>query len=238
MIIDKNLLNKAVKEAIERSIPKKEGKPDKARKFEESIDIILNIKDVDFKNPNNRLDIEHIMPHPVRKQPWSACFFVNRDLEMEAKNAGFKTYNNDELNDLAKKPKKDKKNIVKKYQYFVAESPVMINVAKVMGRFLGSRGKMIKPRPKGFGILQPGEKIDNVVDMLNKIIYLKMKQPLVQFSVGKMDQPIDNLIQNFYSVLQRLEQTLPGGQGNIRSLYVKTTMGEPVRVKEPEKKRR
>jgi large subunit ribosomal protein L1 len=202
------------------------------------VDIIVNIKDVDFKNPNNRLDVEHVMPHPVRSKPWNACFFVNRDLEMEAKNAGFKTYNNDELNELAKKPKKDKKNIVKAFDYFIAEAPVMINVAKVMGRFLGSRGKMIKPRPKGFGILQPGEKIDNVVDMLDKVMYLRMKQPLVQFSVGKKSQTVENLLENFYSVLHKLEQTLPGGHGNIKSIYVKTTMGEAVKMKEPDKKKK
>ena len=198
----------------------------------------VNIKDIDFKIATNRIDEEHIMPHPIRKKPLVPCFFVNKDLEVAVKQAGYKTINNDELNELAKKPKKDKKQVVKSYQYFIAEAPAMITVAKVLGKFLGARGKMIKPRPKGFGIIQPGENIENVLGILDKVFHLRMKQPVVQFSVGKTDLGLAKMIENFHSVIHRLEQALPNGNGNIRSIYIKTTMGEPVRVNEPEKKRR
>ncbi len=238
MIIDDKNVKNAIKEALEKAVRKKEGKKDKVRKFEESVDIIINVKDLDFKIPTNRIDEEHIMPHPIRKKPLTPCFFVNKDLEMAVKKAGYKTINNEELNELAKKPNKDKKQVVKKYDYFIAEAPAMIGVAKVLGRFLGARGKMIKPRPKGFGIIQPSENIDNVLGILDKVFFLRMKQPLVQFSIGKVDLPIEKMMENFNSVLHRLEQSFPNGQGNIRSIYIKTTMGEPVKVKEPEKKRR
>jgi len=238
MIVEDKYLRNAIKEALEKSIRKKEGKKEMVRKFEESVDVIINVKDLDFKNPANRIDEEHIMPHPIRKKPLVPCFFVNKDLEMTAKKAGYKTINNEELNEIAKKPNKEKKKVVKAYDYFIAEAPAMIQVAKVLGRFLGARGKMIKPRPKGFGIIQPSESIDNVLGLLDRIFFLRMKQPLVQFSIGKKDLDLDKMVENFNSVLHRLEQAFPNGQGNIRSIYIKTTMGEPVRMKEPEKKRR
>ena len=33
---------------------------DKVRKFDEAVDLILNIRDLDIKNPNNRIEQEHM----------------------------------------------------------------------------------------------------------------------------------------------------------------------------------
>ena len=47
-----------VEEAIDQSVWKKDGNKDKTRKFDETVDLIINVRDVDIKNPNNRIDQE------------------------------------------------------------------------------------------------------------------------------------------------------------------------------------
>lgn len=237
MIVKPELVRKAIEKAIEGSVITKEGKPDKVRKFEESVDIIFNIKDVDYKNPNNRLDVEHLFPQPIRSKGWNTCFFVSGDLEVAAKQLGYTVINKDQLNDLAKKDKKEKKKIVKKYDYFVSEAGQMINVAKVLGRFLGQNGKVIKPKPKGYGVVQPNENLQKFETILDRLVRINMKQPLLQLSIGKKNMDVKDVMENFTSILHRLEAGLPNGTNNIKSIFIKTTMGPSVKVKEPEKRR-
>ena len=81
-----------------------------------------------------------MFPHPVHDDQYKICFFAAGDLEMNLKNRGLTVIDSDALDTLAKKPNKDKKQVAKKYDYFVSQSDLMRNVAKVMARFLGQRG--------------------------------------------------------------------------------------------------
>ena len=58
MIIDKTKIASALELAKEQAVIKKEGMTDKVRKFDEAVDLILNIRDLDIKNPNNRIEQE------------------------------------------------------------------------------------------------------------------------------------------------------------------------------------
>lgn len=231
MLLTENMLREGIKDAIDKSVIKKEGKSDKVRKFDESVDVIVNLRDVDFNRPENKLDVEHLMPHPVRKEgEWNVCFFVNGDLELAAKEKGFSVYNKDDLDNLQGRSRKEKKEVVKSHDYFVAEAPMMINIAKSLGRLLGRTGKMIKPAPKGYGIIQPNADIEEVIPNFSRIIRLKMNKPVVQFKIGKKSHNQEDLYDNLNSVLTRIQQTLPNRAGNIQSIYIKTTMGPSVTV--------
>jgi large subunit ribosomal protein L1 len=232
-----NINDKAVKEAlrtaIDHSVYSKEGKNDKTRKFDETIDMVINVRDVDIKNPSNRIDQEYLLPHPIKGNKANVCFIVKDDMEMLLKEKGYAVVNPDQLEDLFKKPNKDKKQFVKKYDYFVARGDLMRNVAKVLARFLGQQGKMPKPLPKGYGVINPNENLDEYLPKLERIITLTMKkQLLLQVKIGKKSQTQKELMENIDSVLGFLEHQLPSGYNNIKSVYIKTSMGKPVKVKD------
>jgi large subunit ribosomal protein L1 len=238
MNLDKNLLKQALEEALNGSILKKDGKPDKKRKFNESVDLIINIRDVDIKNPNNRIEQEHILPHPVTDKP-NICFFTEGDMELAVKKLGVPVINNEGLEELNKRPNKEKRAVARKYDYFIARADLMRNVAKVMARFLGQRGKMPKPQPKGFGVVTPNENLADYMEKMKALVKVEMKKQLqILTKIGHRSLSVDDLMDNLNSVVGLVESKLPNGTQNIRSIFIKTTMGKVVKVKEPESKRK
>lgn len=233
------LTNKAIKvaldEAIELSIPKKDGKSDKVRKFDETIDLIINVRDVDIKNPNNRIEQEILLPHAIKDNlpKDKVCFITKDDMEIKLKELGYPVLNPDRLSEIQSMPKKEKKRIAHQYDYFISRADLMRDLARVLARFLGQTGKMPRPQPKGFGVIRPNEDIDEYVTRLDRIIKIQMKkQLLMQLKVGKKSQPKKEILENIDSVLTFIEGQLPFGFTNVESIYIKTTMGKPAKVKQ------
>jgi len=226
----KNALNRA----LDKSVIKKEGKPDKVRNFDETVDLIINVRDVDIKNPNNRIEQEILLPHPIKGNNTTedVCFIAKDDMELELRELGYTVINPDELSDLQSAPKKEKKKIAHKYDYFIARADLMRDLARVLARFLGQNGKMPRPQPKGFGVIRPNEDLDSYLPRLQRIVKIRMKkQLLMQLKVGKKSQPKEELFENIDSVLNFVKNQLPYGYTNIESIFIKTTMGKPALVK-------
>ncbi len=218
-----------------------DGKPEKVRKFDETVDIVINVCDVDIKNPNNRIDQEFLLPHPIkgnlRKE--KICFIVKDDMEISLKKMGYNIINPGMLDDLQKQSKKEKKAVANKYDYFVARADLMRNLAKVLARFLGQQGKMPRPQPKGFGVIKPNENLEAFISKLNRIIKISMKKQLIiQLKFGKKSQEYKELKENLDSILTFVKDHLPNGNYNINSIFIKTTMGKAVKVKDTGKRRR
>lgn len=238
MNVDFKEVHAALKDALENAIIKKEGKDDKVRKFDETVDLIINVRDVDIKNPNNRIDSEILLPNPIPNNltKKDVCFIVKDQMELDLKENGYAVLNADDLDELQKKSKKDKKSVAKKYKYFVARADLMRDLARVLARFLGQQGKMPRPQPKGFGVIRPNEDLDDFLAKLNRIVKIAMKkQLLMQLKIGKKSQSEKELMENIDTVLSYIEGQLPIGFNNVKSIYVKTTMGKPVMVNEPKK---
>jgi large subunit ribosomal protein L1 len=173
----------------------------------------------------------------VNDEKFAICYFASGDLESALKKRGLTVINNDALDTLAKKTNKDKKVIAKRYDYFVAQSDMMRNVAKVMARFLGQRNKMPKPQPKGFGVITSNENLEEFTKKLQRLVKLEMKKQLmVQVKCGRKSLTVQQLQENIESILTLVESKLPSGINNIKSIYIKTTMGPAIRVKEGSKK--
>ncbi|MHA1519121.1 MAG: hypothetical protein ACTSRK_02960 [Promethearchaeota archaeon] len=237
IVIDANVRN-ALVQALEQAIIKKEGKKDKIRNFDETIDLIINVRDVDIKNPNNRIDSEILLPHPIpgNLTKKDVCFIVKDQMELDLKENGYKVLNADDLKELQKKSKKDQKQMAKRFKYFVARADLMRDLARVLARYLGQQGKMPRPQPKGFGVIRPNENLDDYIEKMGRIIKISMKKHLLmQLKIGKKSQSEDELMENINSVLHFIEGELPVGYNNVRSIYIKTTMGKPVMVLEAKK---
>ena len=65
MKLEDKSLKQSINDAIDSSVIKLEGKKDKVRKFDETVDFIINLKDVNLKDPKQRIDKELILPNEV-----------------------------------------------------------------------------------------------------------------------------------------------------------------------------
>ncbi len=232
MKVDDKTLKSSLSKAIENSVIKKEGFKDKERKFDESVDIIINLKDVNLKDPKQRIDKELILPNQViaKKIP-NLCVIASDEILLKAKKIGVDTLDSDGLVALDTKEKKDKKKLVKKYDFFVVESKLMPQVARYLARFLGPMGKMPKPFPSGYGIINNPEDLDSAIERYQKVIKVRVtKHPIVQVKVGKKSMDQAKLLENLKTVIDFIVDQMPHKFNNIKSLFLKTTMGHPYKV--------
>ncbi len=232
MKIDDKLLKKSITAAIEHSVMKKEGFKDKVRKFDESIDLIINLKDLNLKDPKQRIDKEILLPNNnITSDKPNVCVIASDEILLEARNLGLETIDNDGLVQLNNEEKKVKKKFVKKYNFFIVEDKMMPNVARYLARFLGPLGKMPKPFPTGYGIISSPEDLKIAIERYLKIIRIQLKkQLLIQVKIGKKSMEEDRVFENLKAVVDYIADQMPHRYNNIKSMFLKTTMGHPIKI--------
>jgi len=230
--IDDKELKKSLNKAIELSIKKKEGAKDKVRKFDESIDFIINLKDLNLNDPKQRIDKELILPNNIiTSDKPNACVIATDEILLQAKKLNIDTLNKDGLEELNRQEKKEKKKFVKKYDYFIVEAKLMPFLARYLARFLGPLGKMPKPFPTGYGIISNPDEVQTAIDRYKKVIRIQVKKmPIVQVKVGKKSMKMEEIFENIKSVVDFIANQMPHKFNNFKSVFIKTTMGTPVRV--------
>ena len=234
MKVDDKLLKKSVNAAIEHSVMKKEGFKDKVRKFDESIDLIINLKDLNLNDPKQRIDKEIVLPNNIitGEKP-NVCVIASDEILLEAKKLGLETIDNDGLVQMNNEEKKVKKRFVKKYDFFIVEDKMMPSVARYLARFLGPLGKMPKPFPSGYGIISNPEDLKVAIERYLKIIRIQLKkQLLIQVKIGKKSLEKDRVFENLKAVVDYIADQMPHKYNNIKSMFLKTTMGHPIKIDE------
>ncbi|MBY9009361.1 MAG: hypothetical protein KGD74_05810 [Candidatus Lokiarchaeota archaeon] len=234
MKVDDKLLNKSINAAIEYSVIKKEGFKDKVRKFDETIDLIINLKDLNLNDPKQRIDKEIVLPNNIiTSDKPKVCVIASDEILLEARNLGLETIDNDGLVQLNNEEKKDKKKFVKKYDFFIVEDKMMPSVARYLARFLGPLGKMPKPFPSGYGIISSPEDLKIAIERYLKIIRITLKkQLLIQVKIGKKSMEKDRVFENLKTVVDYVADQMPHRYNNIKSMFLKTTMGHPIKIDE------
>jgi len=234
MKIDDKLLKKSINAAIEHSVMKKEGFKDKVRKFDESIDLIINLKDLNLNDPKQRIDKEILLPNNnITSDKPNVCVIASDEILLEARNLGLETIDNDGLVQLNNEEKKVKKKFVKKYNFFIVEDKMMPSVARYLARFLGPLGKMPKPFPSGYGIISSPDDLKIAIERYLKIIRIQLKkQLLIQVKIGKKSMEEDRVFENLKAVVDYIADQMPHRYNNIKSMFLKTTMGHPIKIDE------
>jgi len=214
------------KEELSKSVEELKSASTK-RNFVQSVDLIVNLKGLDIKKPDQKVDFFVQLPHKVKDT--KVCGLVGTELLEQAREHLDFYIHVDDFPKYAKDPKAIKK-LAKEYDYFVAQANIMPKVAATFGRILGPRGKM--PNPKAGCVVPPKADLSAVKERLSKTVRLITKNSLVIHTIiGKEDQPAEELVDNLYVVLDHLLHHLPAGENNIRSVFIKTTMGKPVKVR-------
>ena len=234
MKVDDKLLKKSLNAAIDYSVMKKDGFKDKVRKFDESIDFIINLKDINLNDPKQRIDKEILLPNNIiiGDKP-NVCVIASDEILMEANNLGVETIDSDGLIKLNNEEKKVKKKFVKKYDFFIVEDKMMPNVARYLARFLGPLGKMPKPFPSGYGIISNPNDLQVAIERYLKIIRIQLKKQLIiQVKIGKKSMAKEQVFENLKAIVEYIADQMPHKFNNIKSMFLKTTMGHPIKIDE------
>ena len=215
MPLDKTTILNAVKEAKEKS-----GK----KKFNQTVDLILNIQEIDMKSPEGKIQEVVELPHATGK-PNKVCVIASGELAFKARKANAdRIVERAELEGLAGK-KKELRKLAGEFDIFISEAPLMPLVGRILGPVLGPRGKLPVP-------VSPNADIAGLIEKHRKTIVVRMRnQPLIQCSVGTEQMNEEELVDNIQTVLRVLEGKLKRGLKNIRLAYIKTSMGTPVKIK-------
>jgi large subunit ribosomal protein L1 len=198
----------------------REGSPE--RGFEQSVDITVNFRDLDMRQPDNRVNLRISLPNSIGDQ--KVLVFASGDLALRARRAGADSIVEPmELDELAS-DKKAAKRRLKDYDIFVAEAPLMPTVGRVAGPILGPRGKMPTPVP-------PQAPIDTILDRERRVVILRSRErAFVKCKVGKESMSDEEIASNVETILSDLRGALKRGASNVASIYLKLTMGPAVRM--------
>jgi large subunit ribosomal protein L1 len=205
---------KAVTDAIE-SAPK--------RKFTESVDLIVNLKNVDLSQPKNRITESIILPNG-RGKATKIGVFARGDLAIKSQSGGADLIISPEDLDKMSGDKKLIRTTTKDIDFFVAEAPMMPSIGKSFGPILGPKGKMPDPIPSSADPTAIIRRLKNTVKVRTK------DKPTFHTLVGNLNMNAEDIAANIEALLNTVESKLANGSQNIASVYVKTTMGPAVRL--------
>jgi large subunit ribosomal protein L1 len=194
-----------------------------ARKFSQSIELIINLRDIDPKKQESKIQENIELPYTPKKKK-KTCVIADGELALKARKANTDlVLGTGDLEALAT-DKKRQKQIAATHDIFFAEASLMPLVGRTLGSTLGPRGKMPKPIP-------PNVNLKEQILRLSKTINVRMRsQPTLQCSVGTEENPDEEIAENILAVIRRVEGRLKRGLKNISTIYLKTSMGSPVKI--------
>lgn len=209
--MDKKKLTEAINKALEEK-----GK----RKFTQSVELIINMRGIDFNKSENRLNLDIVLPKGKGGKELKSAVFADGPMADQAKKAGADLVIGS--GDIASYADKEKAIDLAENYFLLAEPKMMGAVAKSLGQFLGKRGKL--PRPITGDVKGLIERSKNSVRIVTKGKYL----PTVQAFIGTETMAAEELFENADAIYEAVKNKVK--EGNIKSVFLKLTMGKPVRA--------
>jgi large subunit ribosomal protein L1 len=194
---------------------------DKERKFRQSVEMYVVLKDIDVKKGfamNETIQLPKKLSTPT-----TVCIMAGGDMGLKAKSANAdRVIGSDEINSLAAN-KREARKFINNYDFFLADTQLMTTVGKVLGQLLGPRGKMPVPVPFN-------APIEGFLDRFRSSIRVKVKNSLsLSSKIGDESMDDADLAANAHAILSAIEKKLPNGERNIRRVIIKTSMGKPIK---------
>ena len=195
----------------------------KPRRFAQSYELIVKLRDVDVKRPENRFVQLIPLPNPPPKKLSKVAVIAGGDMALRARDAGADAVLTREDVEKLAASKRDAKKLVKSYDVFLAQADMMPIVGRLLGRFMGPLGKMPQPVP-------PTANIAPFIERARRSVRIRLRdQPQVMCRIGTEDQDPREVAENAMAVINFLLTRFK--PHNIEKVYVKLTMGPSVRVK-------
>ncbi|MDC4230974.1 MAG: 50S ribosomal protein L1 [Nitrosopumilus sp.] len=200
----------------------------KQRKFKQSIELIVNFKDIDVKKG---FALNEVVQLPKTSSPATVCVIATGDMSQKAKAANADIVIGTAELDKFAADKRESRKFINKYDFFLADTKVMPIVGKALGQLLGPRGKMPTPVPYD-------APIESFLSRFRSSIKVRTRASLsISCKIGDDSMEDGDLAINAHAVLSAIEKKLPNGEKNIKKIMIKTTMGKPIKqVQEVKKK--
>lgn len=191
-------------------------KKSKKRNFSQRYDLIINLKNLNLKKPENKIDEMFVLPNGTGKTP-SITFFSDSIKKTES----CKIIKGSEIEGLSK-DKKALRKLISETDFFLSEPKLMTVVGKHLGKFLAPIGKMPKP------VVGDIEKM--IKDYEKGVRIDTKKQLVIHLTVGLEDMKEEDVAKNIEAVVAFLKKRLPKGKNNIKSIFLKLTMSHPIKL--------
>ena len=192
------------------------------RNFRETVDLAVNLRDLDLADPNNRVDESIVLPSGTG-QDTRIVVFAEGETALRAEDVADEVLDGDDLEDLGDDDGAAK-DLADETDFFIAEANLMQNIGRYLGTVLGPRGKMPTP-------LQPDDDVVETVNRMKNTVQVRSgERRTFHTRVGAEDMDAEAIADNIDVILRRLFTDLEKGPQNIDSVYVKTTMGPAVEV--------
>lgn len=184
----------------------------KKRGFKQSFDLIVNITNVDLKKPENKFSKDIALPHGRGKE-------ITVSIISDTVQGAITKKDLEALTGDAKKIKE----LINKNDFFLCEAPLMPLTGKVLGKYLGPRGKMPKLLPPN---ADPKPFIENA--KISVTVRLR-DSPLIQTMIGTENMDDAQIKENAEKVIEEIKKSLPA-KARIKSTFLKLTMSKPVKI--------
>jgi large subunit ribosomal protein L1 len=192
------------------------------RQFRETVDLAVNLRDLDLNDPSNRVDESVVLPGGTGQET-RIVVFATGETALRAEDVADEVLGPDELEDLGGDDDAAK-DLAAETDFFVAEAALMQDIGRYLGTVLGPRGKMPTP-------LQPDDDVVETINRMKNTVQLRSRdRRTFHTRVGAEDMDAEAISENIDVIVRRLEATLEKGPLNIDSVFVKTTMGPSVEV--------
>ena len=204
-----NAVSRALEEAPERN-------------FRETVDLAVNLRDLDLNDPSNRVDESVVLPSGTGQET-TIVVFAEGETALRAEEVADDVLDEDELEELGGDDDAAK-DLADDTDFFIAEKDLMQDIGRYLGTVLGPRGKMPEP-------LDPDDDVVEVITRLKNTVQLRSgERRTFHTRVGAQDMSAEDISDNIDVIIRRLHADLEKGPLNIDSVYVKTTMGPAVEV--------
>ena len=211
------MADQEIENAVSRAID--EGPP---RNFRETVDLAINLRDINLDDPSNRVDESIVLPEGTGQET-SIAVFAEGETAVRAASVANTVLDSDDLADLGDDDN-EAKTLAGDIDFFLAEEGLMQDIGRYLGTVLGPRGKM--PDPVG-----PDDDVVEMVERLKNSVQLRSgDRRTFHTRVGAEDMSAEEIADNIDVIIRRLEADLEKGPLNIGDIYVKTTMGPAVEV--------
>jgi len=192
------------------------------RKFNQSIELAINFRGIDFNKQENRLNLEVALPKGKGREQ-KVAVFADGQVALDARKAGVDlVISGEEIPKLAG----DNVRLKELLDYeFLAQPNLMAVVAKSLGQVLGTKGKLPKPLV-GINVKDATERARRTVKIRSRGKYL----PVAHCLIGKETMSVEDLADNAEAVLEAVKNKT--GEQTIKSVYVKLTMGKPQKIEQ------
>jgi len=192
------------------------------RNFTETVDLAINLRDINLDDPSNRIDQDVVLPAGTGQET-RIVVFAEGETALRAEDVADDVLDNDDLADLGDDDS-EAKSLADETDFFLAEEALMQDIGRYLGTVLGPRGKMPDP-------VSPDDDVVEMVQRLKNSVTLRSgDRRTFHTRVGAENMSAEEIADNIDVILRRLRADLEKGPLNVDDVYVKTTMGPAVEV--------